>query len=349
MKKLLPVIFFLLLTDFALAQYKNLVFEGGGTRGLAYAGAVFSLEQKGVLQHIEKVGGTSAGSIIALMLSMGYTSKEIDSIMFELKIQRFNDGNGGLVGKYKRAKKYYGIHKGDVFEEWLEELIGKKTNNPFFTFAQLDSLCRQNKNFRQFACVGTNLSKQRSETFSFATSPNMQLKTAVRISCSIPFFYEPVLIDSVGNEIKERVKGYNYQVYADGGILANYPVNIFDSCKNLGNPLFCDSIFFNKETLGFKLDRKEQVDQYASSTDITPYNIQTLKEYGAAFFNLVMETMNRKGTLMNEKGRTIYIPYSDLFSNPKKVSEAEKKEMYESGKKATDDFLSTHKLFLNTN
>jgi hypothetical protein len=81
------------------------------------------------------------------------------------------------------------------------------------------------------------------------------------------------------------------------------------------------------------------VDQNASSTDITPYNIQTLKEYGAAFFNLIMETMNRRGALLNEKDRTVYIPYSDLFSNPKKISETEKKQMYESGRMATDNFF----------
>lgn len=336
-----PLLLFILLVFFsyANAQYKNLVFEGGGTRGLAYAGAVHTLEEKGILASVENVAGTSAGSIIALMLSLGYSSKEIDSIMFGLKIQKFNDGHGGVVGKYARAKKFYGIHKGDVFTNWLEDLVAAKTGIPMLTFFQLDSLRSSNRNYRGFACVGTNLSKQRSETFSLATTPGMPVKTAVRISCSIPFFYEPVLLDSAGKEGVKHVKGYNYQVYSDGGILANYPVNIFDSCKNNGDPLFCDSIQYNKQTLGFKLDRKEQVDQYGHSTDITPYNIQNLKQYGAAFFNLVMETMNRKAKLENELQRTVYIPYSDLFSNPKKVSEEEKKQMYENGKAATEKFL----------
>ncbi len=336
-------ILLLLLFFFSLSssgQYKNLVFEGGGTRGLAYAGAVHALEQKGVLQNVERVAGTSAGSIIALMLCLGYNSKEIDSIMFELKIQRFNDGHGGLVGKYARAKKFYGIHKGDVFTQWLEGLVEAKTGIKTLSFSQLDSLRKAGHHFLEFACVGTNLSKQRSEIFCLATTPQMPVKTAVRISCSIPFFYEPLLLDSAGKEAPNPIKGYRYNVYADGGILANYPVNIFDSCKNNGNPLSCDSIIYNKETLGFKLDRKEQIDQYGHSTDITPYNIQSLKEYGAAFFNLVMETMNRKADLANEKNRTVYIPYSDLFSKPKKVSEEEKKEMYENGKTATEKFFS---------
>ncbi len=44
-------------------QYKNLALEGGGVRGLAYAGALEVLEQKNILQHIEKVAGSSAGAI----------------------------------------------------------------------------------------------------------------------------------------------------------------------------------------------------------------------------------------------------------------------------------------------
>ena len=36
-------------------NYKNLVLEGGGIRGVAYAGAFSVLEEKNVLQHIEKV------------------------------------------------------------------------------------------------------------------------------------------------------------------------------------------------------------------------------------------------------------------------------------------------------
>ena len=73
----------------ANAQYKNLVFEGGGTRGIAFAGAAQVLEQKGILQNIEKIGGTSAGSIIGLMLSLGYSASEIYNIMVNLKIQHF--------------------------------------------------------------------------------------------------------------------------------------------------------------------------------------------------------------------------------------------------------------------
>ena len=44
-------------------HFSNLVFEGGGVKGIAYAGALEELENKGILQNIRRVGGTSTGAI----------------------------------------------------------------------------------------------------------------------------------------------------------------------------------------------------------------------------------------------------------------------------------------------
>ena len=92
------VVALLFIPAFCFAQnkyeYKNLVLEGGGIRGLAYAGVFSVLEEKGILQTIEKVAGTSAGSIAGMMVSIGYNATEIDSVMMELPLQKFNDGKG---------------------------------------------------------------------------------------------------------------------------------------------------------------------------------------------------------------------------------------------------------------
>jgi len=71
MKKLIVIILF---PSICFAQksynYKNLVLEGGGVRGLAYAGVFNVLEEKGILPQIEKVGGSSAGSIAGMLVSI---------------------------------------------------------------------------------------------------------------------------------------------------------------------------------------------------------------------------------------------------------------------------------------
>ena len=78
-----------LVPAFAITQinypYKNLALEGGGVRGLAYAGALEVLEQKNILKNVERVAGSSAGAIAGLMISLGYNSTEIDSILQYIK------------------------------------------------------------------------------------------------------------------------------------------------------------------------------------------------------------------------------------------------------------------------
>ena len=74
----------LLLTTIGYSQspeIKNLVFEGAGIRGIAYAGVIQALEEHGLTENIEKVGGTSAGAISSLLFVLGYTSYEMDSII----------------------------------------------------------------------------------------------------------------------------------------------------------------------------------------------------------------------------------------------------------------------------
>lgn len=56
--------------------FKNSVFEGGGVKGIAYVGAMEVLEEKGVLENIQRVGGTSAGAINALLLGLNYSLDE---------------------------------------------------------------------------------------------------------------------------------------------------------------------------------------------------------------------------------------------------------------------------------
>ena len=105
----MKILTLLLLPYFSLAQlkpvYKNLALEGGGLRGIAYAGAYKVLEENGTMQKIENIAGSSAGAIAGMMVSINYKADEIDSILMSLKFQKFNDGKGGLVGKYKRIKR----------------------------------------------------------------------------------------------------------------------------------------------------------------------------------------------------------------------------------------------------
>lgn len=342
MKKfLLPFLFFpLLVFSQNNYNYKNLVMEGGGVRGLAYSGALEILEQNGILKNIDRVAGSSAGSIAGLMVSLGYNSKEIDSILQTLKIQEFNDGKD-IISEINRVKKEYGLYKGDEFEKWLGQLIEQKTGSTNTTFSQLHRLHETNKNFKEFYCTGTNITLQRLDILSWKTRPDMELKTAVHISSCIPFYFKPVPIDSAGNEVLLKDTLANYNLYVDGGMLCNYPINMFDSSLDGSNPLTSEKVIYNPQTLGLKLERGEQIEEFEKGDSaIAPYKITGIKQYTGAVMNLMMETINRKPGLANEKGRTIYISYGDISGKPRKVSLEEKKMLHDYGVSATTKFFN---------
>jgi NTE family protein len=343
MKKLIAALLFPYCCFAQPFNYKNLVLEGGGVRGLAYAGVFSVLEEKGILQQIENVGGSSAGAIAGMLVSIGYSASEIDSLMMELPVQKFNDGKWGIVGKYKRFINDYGIYKGEAFEKWLQQLVANKTGNPLLTFKQLNQLHLKNSFYKNFYCTGTNLSKQQLEIFCFTNTPNMPLALAVRISGGVPLYFEPVALDNQLQKIKKQDSVTFVNYYVDGGMLCNYPISMFDTCDaNSSNPLFCDSIKFNIQTIGIKLERPQQIDSlHHNSIKIPAYDINKFSEYLAAFANLLMETLNRKYPgLENEKDRTIYVSQGNISSRVKKTKQQDKLLLYQNGVKAATEFLN---------
>ena len=72
-------------------NFRNLVFEGGGVKGIAYGGALMRLDEMGLLYSVDRVAGTSAGAITACLMSLGYSSKEISKIVAETDFSKFED------------------------------------------------------------------------------------------------------------------------------------------------------------------------------------------------------------------------------------------------------------------
>lgn len=306
----------------SLATYRNLVFEGGGVRGIAYAGALSALEQRGMIRNIERVGGTSVGAITALLVALNYSAEEMKTVLDGLNIGQFNDGRWFFVGGFNRMGRHYGWYRGERFERWLEGLIARKTGKSRLTFSQLHE-SRNQQPLRDLYVTGTNLTTQRAVVFSHETTPDMALATAVRISMSVPLYFGAVLLDDQNRVISRPRRGVNYQVLVDGGITANYPLDLFDEA---GQP--------NPETLGLKLERPEQIQQFQTSTAIAPYRIESLTDYTSAFYNYIIENLNRRLPMANEQRRTIYISTEGITPRVRRMSATDKAKLFESGKRA---------------
>ena len=116
-----------------------------------------------------------------------------------------------IRGTYNLLMKY-GLCSGDELENWLGSLIAKLTGNKDITFLQL-----YNKYNKKLIITGTDIQQRKIDYFSHINNPDMLIRTAIRISTSIPFLFAPV--------------HYNNTVYVDGGVLENFPFKACDMCS----------------------------------------------------------------------------------------------------------------------
>jgi predicted acylesterase/phospholipase RssA len=66
------------LSETVQERYVNLVFQGGGVRGIAYTGVLSTMPE---WLRITGVGGTSAGALVSALLAIGKRGKELRAIL----------------------------------------------------------------------------------------------------------------------------------------------------------------------------------------------------------------------------------------------------------------------------
>lgn len=337
MKIICILILFIVANSNSKAQvvYENLVFEGAGIRGLAYSGVIKQLEDHAIMPQIKKVGGTSAGAITALMISLGYNSTEIYDIISTTKFQKFNDGQFIFIGGFSRMNKKYGWYKGGAFIKWLEQLIENKTGDKDITFSQLAQ-----KGCKELYITGTCLNKQKLLIFSAQTYPNMKIKDAVRISMSVPIYFEAVFIDQEGKVYKKPNAKKNLDVVVDGGVIGNFPIFMFDSISNTsGKPVR----IANRKTIGVRIDSQMQIENDSLAQGLVLMPIHNMTDYLNAFYILILENLNRNTLTAEDWERTISVGDTGVSPRIKKLSPAQKQAFINSGEKHTLEFLQKNR------
>lgn len=317
----------------AQAQVKNIVFEGAGIRGIAYAGVISELEQTGTLRHVEKVGGTSAGAITALLLCLGYSSSEITGIVHHTPFRKFNQGRFLFPGGIHRLRNYYGWYHGEKIEKWLDDLISAKTGNGAITFREL-----HDRGYKDLYITGTCLNKQRLVVFSHETYPHMKVRDAVRISTSIPLYFEPLFLDPNGVVVRHPRNTRGLDIMVDGGFTANFPIRIFDSTRYT-NPSRPNAFAVNPHTVGFRIDSKEQIDSDQEGAGLAPVPVSRFNHYMRAFYTLILEQLNRQTLTAEDWARTVSINDGQVGPRIRKLSGQEVTTLTTNGATATRNYL----------
>lgn len=327
-------------------HFKNLVFEGGGVKGIAYVGALEVLDREGILNNIERVAGTSAGAMVAVMVALRYTAEEVRQVLEGLNFKDFKDSSKGILRDTIRLLKNYGWYKGDFFRNLMSKLIEKKTGNGEITFEQLEETGK----YRKLYLVGADLTTGLSKIFSASNQETKTVKVAdaARISMSIPLFFAAV-----------RGGNNNKHVFVDGGLLDNYTVKTFDrqnylaDLNNARRTEYYEKInerlrmqrstsrneyVYNKETLGFRLDAKEDIDMYLTHEE----NFKEIKgffDYTKALVNTLIDFQTNDHLHSDDWQRTVYIDTLGVRAIDFDIPKEKKDELVASGRLYTEAYL----------
>ena len=322
--------------------FENLIFEGGGVKGIAYVGVFQELQDREIIGNIKRVGGTSAGAINAVLLSLGYSLQETRDILMELDFNNFMDDSWGLVRDAKRLFEEFGLYKGDFFKQWIGDRIREKTGNENATFNEF-----KNKGFLDLYLIGSNLSTGFSEVFSCEHTPRMRVVDAVRISMSIPLFFA-------------AIRNMRSDVYVDGGLFNNYPIKLFDREKyieadkrpqharstsyykahaNKTKPKTSSPYVYNKESLGFRLDSRKEIAAFRDIAEAQHKKIDNVLDYFSALVGSLFNVQDNQHLHSDDWQRTVYINTLGVGTTDFDLPDTTKKKLVSTGKKATKDYL----------
>lgn len=284
------------------------VFSGGGIKGFAFVGAYQVIEEHRI--RFKRVAGTSAGAIFASFIAAGYKAKEIEQLLDELDVTSLLDPRKMFrtVPLLKWVNLYFrmGLYQGKVLEKWFYEKLGAKG---IYTFGDLPK--------GALKLIASDLSNGRMiilpDDLSYygINADDFLIAKALRMSCGIPYFFEPV-----------KLKGKKGEpLVVDGGVLSNFPIWIFDD-------------FYGKKErplIGFKLSHRRE--------DVGPHKIDNGLQLFEALFTTMKNAHDEKYISREHEKNIVFIPVENYSATQFDLDEETKQILIDIGRKRTEQFL----------
>ncbi|SMO39494.1 patatin-like phospholipase family protein [Melghirimyces algeriensis] len=293
------------------------VVEGGGIKVFGLVGALSVAEEKGY--HWKRLAGTSAGSIVASLLAAGYRSRELYDMLEDFDFTQFTPTRWyhqiPYTGSGIRFLIKKGFYSGKPLEYWMEEWLGQKG---VYTFADLKE--------KELSIIASDISRGNllvlpKDLDEYGISKNrFPIARAVRMSCSIPFFFDPVRMRHKPSQKSSYV--------VDGGVLSNFPVWLFDQK------------YPRWPTFGFRFvsDTKE------SRQIEGPFSMLW------AMFLTMMDAHDNRHIKEQDRVRTIQVPTLGVKITDFDLSREKRKELFQAGVEAAQSFFEdwTFKQYLSS-
>lgn len=214
-------------------QISDLVLEGGGVKGAGLAGAVSVLQGR---YDFHRVAGTSAGAIVAGLVAAGLGDR-LEQMTIDTDFADFLDEGvaGRMFGDMGNALDmlfHEGIHRGAALHQWISRTLGEAGVRTWGDLRLPGMTSRDPVEHRyRLVVVVSDVSRGRMlrlpwdyEELLGMDPDSLPVADAIRASASIPFFFRPVRMT-----VNPSLTGGRREiVLTDGGMLSNYPIDIFD-------------------------------------------------------------------------------------------------------------------------
>ncbi|MBD0380747.1 patatin-like phospholipase family protein [Paenibacillus sedimenti] len=297
----------------------NGVFEGGGVKGIALAGGVSAALQRGYEFH--EVAGTSSGSMVAAFLAAGYTGDEMRELIlrtpFKSFLQRSPIFNAKIIGPAARLLIKKGLYSGEALEQWVSlHLLAKGIR----TFGDLKP--------NQLRIIASDITQGKllvlpDDIAQYGIDPRkLPVAKAVRMSTSIPYFFDPVMIrrNIKSSAAAEPFKQQFYYI-VDGGLLSNYPLWVFDRETNTQRI----------PVVGFQLVGKSDYQNRKIRGPITMFE---------ALFSTMLDAHDERYIEQQNRFRTVKIPTLGVQNTQFDLSKETSMDLFNSGLKAADQYFT---------
>jgi NTE family protein len=209
----------------------NVVLEGGGVKGFALIGAISYME--GIGHEWNKIAGTSVGAIVGALLAAGYKSHELHEAMQDLDLKGIMDKGSEdklfAIGPMLSILTQKGIYEGNFIEKFID---GKLAEKGVHSFGDLKG--------RTLKVIASDISRRKmivlpDDLPDYGIEPeSYSIAKAVRMSMSLPLFFEPVVLNCDGKPC----------YIIDGAVFSNFPMWLFnnpdDSTPTIGMKLIDD-------------------------------------------------------------------------------------------------------------
>lgn len=189
--------------------YDGLVISGGAARGAVFLGALHELQHRKFLNGVKVVAGSSIGSLIAVLYTLG---KNMNKIMHDIAGRPFN------IDIDLDMYQTFGLDNGNSLLTFIRSLIGQPTFKQLFE-----------QTGKEVVVCATCLQTRRPVYFGPRTHADMDVSWAVRLSCTLPFIFAYGLWDS--------------KAFVDGGVTDNFPIEaaLEYGCTSVVGLCFCPS------------------------------------------------------------------------------------------------------------